>query len=173
MVFPLINYGLGHISEGPLHPWQYMYLVAGIVSILWSTLLYSYFPDTPQDARGFTDEEQRLLLERMKGNNAGGENRQFKAYQLREALIDYHFWGIMILSTTTCTGSGVIGAFGSIMFKAMGFDIFASMLLNLPIGALAVTSILVSGYLERVIPNARLYIIALSCFPVMIGCGLL
>ncbi|KAG6029376.1 hypothetical protein E4U19_000984 [Claviceps sp. Clav32 group G5] len=125
------------------------------------------------DARGFTDEEQRLLLERMKRNNAGGENRQFKAYQLREALLDYHFWGIMILSTTTCTGSGVVGAFGSIMFKAMGFDIFASMLLNLPIGALAVTSILVSGYLERVIPNARLYIIALSCFPVMIGCALL
>ncbi|KAG6316767.1 hypothetical protein E4U22_006843 [Claviceps purpurea] len=173
LVFPLINYGLGHISEGPLHPWQYMYLVSGIVSILWSTLLYSHFPDTPQDARGFTDEEQRLLLERMKGNNAGGENRQFKAYQLREALLDYHFWGIMILSTTTCTGSGVVGAFGSIMFKAMGFDIFASMLLNLPIGALAVTSILVSGYLERAIPNARLYIIALSCFPVMIGCGLL
>ncbi|KAG6288142.1 hypothetical protein E4U09_005735 [Claviceps aff. purpurea] len=150
-----------------------LYIHGSIFSILWSTLLYSHFPDTPQDARGFTDEEQRLLLERMKGNNAGGENRQFKAYQLREALLDYHFWGIMILSTTTCTGSGVVGAFGSIMFKAMGFDIFASMLLNLPIGALAVTSILVSGYLERAIPNARLYIIALSCFPVMIGCGLL
>ncbi|KAG5988382.1 hypothetical protein E4U52_006636 [Claviceps spartinae] len=171
----LINrFFLGFIGSGVSPIFMlYMYLVAGIVSILWSTVLYSNFPDTPQDARGFTDDEQRLLLERMKGNNAGGENRQFKAYQLKEALLDYHFWGIMILSTTTCTGSGVVGAFGSIMFKAMGFDVFASMLLNLPIGALAVTSILVSGYLERVIPNARLYIIALSCFPVMIGCGLL
>ncbi|KAG5997355.1 hypothetical protein E4U43_002646 [Claviceps pusilla] len=173
LLFPFINYGLGRISGRALHPWKYMYLIAGAVTFLWAGALYFLFPDTPQDTKGFNDEERRLLMERMRGNNAGGENRDFKAYQLREALLDYRFWGLVILSTTSCTGSGVIGAFGSIMFNGMGFDIFTAVLLNVPIGALALFSIIGSGYLERVIPNSRHYIIAASCLPVMIGCGLL
>ncbi|KAG5985083.1 hypothetical protein E4U55_001586 [Claviceps digitariae] len=148
-----------------------MYLIAGAVTLLWAAALYFIFPETPQESKGFTDEERILLMERMKGNNAGGENRHFKAYQLKEALLDYRLWGIITLSTTSCTGSGVVSAFGSIMFNGMGFDIFTALLLNLPIGALAFVSILGSGYLERVIPNSRLYIIAASCFPVMIGCA--
>ena len=150
-----------------------MYLIAGAVTFLWAGALYFIFPDTPQDAKGFTEGERRLMMERMRANNAGGENRHFKAYQLKEALLDYRFWGIITLSTAACTGSGVISSFGSIMFKSMGFDNFIALLLNVPIGALAFLSILGSGYLERIIPNSRLYIIAASCFPVIIGCGLL
>lgn len=33
IVSPLINYGLGHINGGSLHPWQYMYLVAGAITM--------------------------------------------------------------------------------------------------------------------------------------------
>ncbi|KAG5938553.1 hypothetical protein E4U53_007983 [Claviceps sorghi] len=150
-----------------------MHLVAGVATGLWAAALYFIFPDTPQNARGFTDEERRLLVERMRANNAGGENSQFKAYQLKEALLDYGFWGIVALSTTSCTGSGVLTAFGSLLFRAMGFDIATSLLLNLPVGALVFITIIGSGYLESVIPNSRLYIIAASCLPVMIGCILL
>jgi MFS family permease len=35
IVSPLINYGLGHITTGSLHPWQYMYLVAGGLTVCW------------------------------------------------------------------------------------------------------------------------------------------
>ncbi|KAG5927388.1 hypothetical protein E4U42_002299 [Claviceps africana] len=109
----------------------------------------------------------------MRGNNAGGENRQFKAYQLKEALLDYEFWGIVVLSTALCTGSGVLTAFGSLLFQDMGFDVATSLLFHLPVGALVFITIIGSGYLESVIPHSRLYIIAASCVPVMIGCGLL
>lgn len=173
LVSPLINYGLGHISGGSLHPWQYMYLIAGAITFLWGIVLWWVFPDTPHSAKGFTAEERKLLEERVRANNAGAENKHFKAYQLKEALTDYHLWGIITLSTVSCTGSGVVTAFGSIIFNGMGFDIFTSLLLNLPIGALAFICILGSGYLGRTFPDARFYIIAASCFPVIIGCGLL
>ncbi|KAG6003528.1 hypothetical protein E4U21_001928 [Claviceps maximensis] len=150
-----------------------MYLIAGAVTFLWTAVLFFIFPDTPQDAKGFTDEERILLMQRMQGNNAGGENRHFKAYQLKEALLDYRFWSIITLSTASGTGSSVVSSFGTIIFRGMGFDIFTALLLNIPIGALALLSILASGYLERIIPNSRLYIIASSCLPVIIGCGLL
>ncbi|KAG6039309.1 hypothetical protein E4U41_002978 [Claviceps citrina] len=173
LLIPIIDYGIGHIPDGLLHSWQYMYLIAGGCSLLWGTALFFIFPGTLHDARGFTPDERKLLLERVKGNNAGAENRQFKAYQLREALLDYQLWGIVTLSAASSAGSGVLGAFGPILFSDMGFSRFSSLLLSMPIGALSCACVLGSGYLGRTIPNSRLYIIAVSCFPVMIGCGLI
>ena len=170
---PLINYGLGHISGGALNPWQYMYIIAGAVTLIWGIVLWWIFPDSPQNAKGFSESERKLLLERVRANNAGSENKIFKPYQVREALVDYQLWGIMVLSLVSCTGSGAVTTFGSIVFNGMGFDTFTSLLLNLPIGALAFICILGSGYIGRTVPNSRLYIVAASCFPVILGCALL
>lgn len=173
LVSPLINYGLGHITGGSLHPWQYMYLFAGGVTFFWGVALWWLFPDGPQDAKGFTEEERRMLLERIRANNAGVENNHFRFYQVKEALMDYQFWGIMVLSLVTSTGSGVVTTFGSIVFNGMGFNTFVSLLMNLPIGALAFICILGSAYLGRVLPNARFHVLAASCLPVILGCALL
>lgn len=114
-----------------------------------------------------------MLEERVRAKNAGAENNHFKPYQLREALTDHHLWGIISLSTVICTGSGVVTAFGSVIFNGMGFDVFTSLLLNLLIGALVLICILGLGYLGRTVPNSRFFIIAALCFSVIIGCGLL
>ncbi|KAJ4167523.1 hypothetical protein NW754_011340 [Fusarium falciforme] len=173
LVSPLINYGLGHIKGGSLNSWQYMYIIAGIATLLWGVALWWVFPDSPQDAKGFTETERRLLLERVRGNNAGSENRQFKPYQFKEALFDYQLWGIIILSIVSCTGSGAVTTFGTIVFKDMGFDVFTSLLLNLPIGAMAFICVLGSGYIGQKVPNSRLYVVAGACAPVILGCALL
>ncbi|KAF3283852.1 hypothetical protein TWF970_001023 [Orbilia oligospora] len=173
LVSPLINYGLGHITGGSLQPWQYMYFIAGGVTAFWGVALWWLFPDTPQFAKGFTEEERVLLLERVRGNNAGAENKTFKKDQMIEALKDYQLWGISILSISSCTASGAITAFAPIVFNGMGFTVFQSLLLNLPIGALAFICILGSGYLGRHIPNARFHIISVACLPVILGCALL
>ncbi|KAM6513018.1 hypothetical protein FSOLCH5_010714 [Fusarium solani] len=173
LVSPLINYGLGHIKGGSLNSWQYMYIIAGIATLLWGVALWWVFPDSPQDAKGFTETERRLLLERVRGNNAGSENRQFKPYQFKEALFDYQLWGIIILSIVSCTGSGAVTTFGTIVFKDMGFDVFTSLLLNLPIGAMAFICVLGSGYIGQKVPNSRLYVVVGACAPVILGCALL
>lgn len=172
LVSPLINYGLGHISGGGLSPWQYMYLIAGIVTLFWGVALWWIFPQSPQNAKGFTEEERILLLDRTRMNNSGGENKQFQGHQVKEALLEYHFWGLLLLSVLSSLGSGVVTTFSSIVFNGMGFDTFESLLLNLPIGVLAFFCILVSGYLGRKLPNARLHIVTVACAPVIIGCVL-
>lgn len=173
LVSPLINYGLGHISGGALSTWQYMYLIAGLVTLAWAVVLWWVFPGTPQDASGFSDEERRLVLERVRVNNAGVQSRRFKKGQLWEALTDYQFWGIIILSLVSCSGAGVVNTFAAIVFNGMGFSTFTSLLLNLPIGALAVFCVLGSGYVGRRVPNSRLNLIAASSLPVILGCALL
>ncbi|GMF69302.1 unnamed protein product [Aspergillus oryzae] len=149
IISPLINYGLGHITSGSLHPWQYMYLIAGLATLAWAIALFFVFPGSPQTAKGFTAEERMMLLERVRANNAGAENRTFKWYQVCEALYSYHFWCIFLLSTLSSTGSGAVTTFGSIIFNGMGFSTFESLLLNIPIGALAFICVLGSGYIGR------------------------
>lgn len=169
IVSPLINYGLGHITSAAMQPWQYMYLIAGLATLLWAITLWFIFPDSPQVAKGFTAEERTLLLERVRSNNAGSENRHFKWYQMREALFSYHFWCIFLLSTLSSIGSGAVTTFGSIIFNGMGFSTFQSLLLNMPIGALAFICVLGSGYIGRNVQNSRLHVVSGACVPVIIG----
>lgn len=114
-----------------------------------------------------------MILERVRGNNAGAENKNVKMYQVFEALKDYQLWGICILSTVSCTGSGAVTTFAPIVTNGMGFTVFQSLLLNLPIGALAFFCILGSGYLGQRLPNARLRIVTAACLPVILGCCLM
>jgi len=74
LISPLINYGLGHIAGGGLHPWQYMYFIAGVMTFVWGIALWWIFPGTPEHGRGFSAEERMLLQERVRRNNAGAEN---------------------------------------------------------------------------------------------------
>ncbi|KAF5006339.1 hypothetical protein FDECE_7267 [Fusarium decemcellulare] len=173
LVSPLINYGLGHVSGGALNSWQWMYIIAGLGTLVWGIALWWLFPGSPQDAKGFTADERRLLLERVRENNAGSEDKHFKPYQFREALCDYRMWAVFVLSIVSCTGSGAVTTFGTIVFKDMGFDVFTSLLLNLPIGALAFICVLGSGYIARLVPNSRLYVVIAACFPVILGCSLI
>ncbi|GAM43494.1 hypothetical protein TCE0_050r18352 [Talaromyces pinophilus] len=169
IISPIINYGLGHITGGKLHPWQYMYLIAGSVTFIWAILLWWILPSSPQDARGFTNEERILLLERVRGNNAGSENHNIKGRHLKEALLSYQFWCTFALSVLTTTPGGAISTYGSIIFEGMGFSTFESLLLNLPIGGFAIVCILSSGYLGRRLPNARLHLVTAGSLVVIIG----
>lgn len=54
IVAPLINYGLGHI-QGSLSPWRYMYIVAGLITILWSFVILFLLPPDPTRAKRLSE----------------------------------------------------------------------------------------------------------------------
>ncbi|KAL6695640.1 pyridoxal phosphate-dependent transferase [Trichoderma pleuroticola] len=173
LISPVINFGLAHIHSNRLNPWQIMYIFAGGISFLWGIALLWVFPDTPQRAKGFTESERERIVERTRVNNAGTENKHIKFYQIREAIFEFQFWGILVLSLLSCTGSAVVTQFASIVFNGLGFDAYTSLLLNLPTGAMAFICVLGSGYLGRHWKDSRFFIISLSCLPVILGCSLL
>lgn len=91
-VSPLINYGLGQINGGSLHPWQYMYLVAGAITALWAIVIYFFLPSDPIRAKGFTVRERYIAVARLRENNTGVRNTHWKTSQLIESLLDPKFW---------------------------------------------------------------------------------
>jgi MFS family permease len=53
----LTQYGLGHIT-GSLSPWQYIYIVAGIITILWSAVILFFMPPDPIHGRNLNERER-------------------------------------------------------------------------------------------------------------------
>jgi MFS family permease len=172
LVCPLISYGLAHIRGTALNSWQYMFLVAGALTFAWGVALLWIFPDTPETARGWSDADRAVVLERIRRDNVGGENTRFRPYQALEALRDYQFWALFLMAVLSTTGAATMTVFSSVVFASMGFDGYTSLLLNLPTGVLAFVAILGSGWLGST-KLGRLYTISLSCLPVVLGCCLL
>lgn len=111
MVSPLINYGLGHISGGGLNSWQYMYLVAGAITVLWSFVILFFMPPDPIRARGFSDRERYIAVARMKENNSGVRNTHFKVAQVWESLYDIKFWLIFSIAFLMMIANGPVSSF--------------------------------------------------------------
>lgn len=169
LIVPVISFGMGQITGGKLASWQYMYLLAGILTFVWCFLVLVYMPDNPNTARGFSTEERDLIAQRMKEDNVGMLNRDFKPRQVLECLMSLNFWSVNLMSLLTSVTAGPISSFGSIIFNDMGFTPKYALLLNLPNGALAFFCILTSAYLGRRFPGLRHYLIMLGCPLVVIG----
>ena len=172
LVSPVINFGLAHINSGPLAPWQYMFIVAGLITFVWGIALIWIFPDTPEEARGWSAEDKKLLLERIARDNAGSENRSFKPSQVLEALVDYQFWALVVMALLANTGAATLSTFASIVFAGMGFSLYESLLLNMPFAVMAFSCVLGAGWLAST-RVGRLYTCCICCLPVILGCCLL
>lgn len=172
LVSPLINYGLGSIRGG-LAGWRTMYLFAGALTILWSGVVWAFLPDSPATARRFSEVERAMVLLRLRRNNTGFENPRMVPRQLFDTLRSYQFWAVFLLSMLCTVGSSASNTFASLVFNGMGFDTFATLMLNIPLGLMALITIIGSGWLGRRMPRSRHHLYTLACLPVILGCCLL
>ncbi|KAL3445409.1 major facilitator superfamily domain-containing protein [Aspergillus insuetus] len=152
---PLINYALGHIKSGPLPPWKYMYIVAGVITILWSFVLLRYFPPDPVNARGFTERERYIAIARLRTNNSGVRDTHFKKEQVRELLLDIKFWLLFSIAFLGMIPNGPGSTFIPIIINGFGFSTLNTLLLNAPYGFIAGVGILCFSYAAYRVKNAR------------------
>ncbi|KAJ4400040.1 hypothetical protein N0V91_009015 [Didymella pomorum] len=159
MVSPLINYGLGHIDGGGLAPWQYMYLVAGSITVLWSLVILFFMPPDPIRARGFNDRERYIAVARMKENNSGVRNKHFKVAQVWESLYDVKFWLIFSIAFLMMIANGPVSSFIPIIISGFGYNRLNSLLLTMPAGAVIGTIELAAPYVAYKVSGIRTWLI--------------
>jgi MFS family permease len=172
LVSPLINYGLGSI-QGSIAGWRILYIFAGSITMLWAVVIYALFPDSPVTTKRLTEDERALAILRLRRNNTGFENTQLKFKQIWETLSSYQFWSVFLLSMLCSTATSAANTFSTLVFKGMGFSVFHTLLLNIPLGVMSITTILGSGWLGRTFANMRHHLYTIGCFPVILGCVLL
>ncbi|KAL6902577.1 major facilitator superfamily domain-containing protein [Trichoderma evansii] len=163
-----VSYGLGHIQSPLLREWQIIFLFVGLLTIVSVPFAYWRLDNDILSARFLTDEEKPKAIERLRANQTGTGNRDFKWKHVVEAALEpktYLWFGMTLLLNV---GAIVTVTFGPLIINGLGFDKYTSSLLNMPFGALQVIVILVSSLLAQ---RAKLKgaILAVFVLPVLAG----
>ncbi|EKG19365.1 Major facilitator superfamily, partial [Macrophomina phaseolina MS6] len=149
MVGGSIAYGVSHLKDAPIYSWQLLFLVLGLVTVIWAIFVAWYLPDSPMKAKCFNEDEKRLMFARVRANQTGLQNRHFKKYQVIEALTDPFVWCCVLLQTTSTLVIGGLGVFSNLIIKALGFSVLQTQLLNIAQGAVTILVMVGGALLSR------------------------
>lgn len=138
MVGGLIAYGTSHYSGSVLFPWQLLFLVLGIATVCWGFFIGWWLPDSPMKAKCFNEDEKRLMIERVRANETGIQNKVWKPKQVIETLTDPVVWCYVMLQVTSTLIIGGLGVFSNLIIKSFGFDALTVQLLNIAQGAVTI-----------------------------------
>lgn len=130
----LLAYCFSLIGSGPIKSWQALFFTYGIVTVLWGVFIYFWMPDSPMRAKCFTEEDKRLMVERVRENQTGLQNKKFRREQAIEALLDPQTWGYCLISMCTTLPTSGLGAFKAIIIKGFHFSTLQTQLLAMVLG---------------------------------------
>lgn len=122
-------------------------------------------PDSPVTARGLSQIERRQVVERLRGNQTGVENKHFKLYQVKELLLDIKTYLFFFIALVSSTPTGGISNFGTIIIKGFGYSTLVTTLLQVPYGAVITLVVLVTIYVNNKLKNKRCLLILISLLP--------
>lgn len=165
-----LNYGFSTISGGGLKSWQYIYLLAGVLTIAFGLVCFAT-PNSPVTAWFLSDEERFAAVERLRRNQGGVRCPKIKMSQIRESVLrDPKTYLVFIIITAAYTINGAITGFGPLIVSTFNYTPLEAILLQFPLGAVGFTAMLVTGYLGTRYSNIRLIIVMICCLPVIAGC---
>lgn len=91
-----LNYGFAQITGGSLKRWQYIYLLAGALTIGFGCICF-WIPNSAVDAWFLTEEERVVAVERLRKGQTGVRCQMLKKEQLREAILDVKIWLVFFM----------------------------------------------------------------------------
>ncbi|GAB7332019.1 hypothetical protein MBLNU13_g03918t2 [Cladosporium sp. NU13] len=166
------NYAFAGITSGSLERWQYLYIMAGSMTVVYG-LGFFLFPQTPMDAFFLRGDEKRISMERLRRSHMGVRCNTIKWDQIREALTDPKVYLISLMMGLAYTVNGAVSAFGPLIVSTFGYDPFTALLWQMPLGAVCLVTTLACGYASLLFKNIRLIMLVLACLPVMAGCAMI
>jgi len=171
----LLAYGIGQIDH-PLHPWQWMFIIFGVVTSFWSVVVFFFLPDIINDAGFLTEEEKQYAEDRVVLGGTGRVdplNSRWKPEQVVECLLDPKTYFFAAISVLTQIPNGGTGSFGNLALKSFGFTSLQSTLVTLPASVIAMVTILSTGWLASRFHNITTFLIIAVVIPPVIGSALI
>lgn len=101
----IASFGLGHI-HGVIHSWQVLFLFWGSITVLYGIFLVFFLPDSPLRAKFLSEEERIMVVDNVKTNSTGVENRKFKWPQIFEAICDPKTWLLFVFAVASNSPNG-------------------------------------------------------------------
>lgn len=142
----IISWGVSHYNGGIIYSWQLLFMVLGLATCVWAVFIGWWLPDSPMKAKCFTEEQKRLMVERVRANETGIQNRTYKRYQVIEALTDPVIWCYVALQVTSTLVIGGLGVFSGLIISSFGFNYLETQLLNIAQGAITIIAMVGSAF---------------------------
>ncbi|KAJ5107716.1 hypothetical protein N7456_004391, partial [Penicillium angulare] len=155
-------------SDKVLKSWQALFMTYGCFSVLFGVFVLLFMPDSPMTATCFSEEDKHLMVERVRENRTGIQNKKFRKYQAIEALRDPQMWcycGIQLFTTMPTSG---LGTFANIIIKGFDFTTLQTQLLSMVLGAYIIIVLLSSAWIVKK-TGQNLITMAAYCIPSFIG----
>ncbi|TQB68316.1 hypothetical protein MPDQ_003601 [Monascus purpureus] len=150
MVGGLLAYCFSLIGKDRvLKSWQALFMTYGCMSVLWALFVIWWMPDSPMRAKCFTEEDKHLMVERVRSNQTGLQNKSFRAYQIWEAFRDPQTWCYCAIQMFTTLPTSGLGAFANIIISGFNFTILQTQLLAMVLGFYIIVVLLSSAWLVK------------------------
>ncbi|KAF1945047.1 MFS general substrate transporter [Clathrospora elynae] len=150
MIGSLISFGFQHYHSATFTSWQIMFLVVGLITMCVGITVWA--------------------IERLRENQTGIENTQFKRHQFLECLRDPQTWMLSLITISSNVPNGAVSSYQATLIKSFGFDSKQTALLQLPSGAVSIVSILTATYLAGRFDQRGLNVITLLIPGALGGC---
>ncbi|KAH3537308.1 hypothetical protein KXV64_008507 [Aspergillus fumigatus] len=172
MIGGLLAYGVEHYRGHSIKSWQLLFLVLGVATCAWALFMGWYLPDSPMKAKCWREADKRLMVERVRANETGIQNRVFKKYQVLEVLRDPAIWLYALLQMTSCLIIGGLGVFSNIIIKSFGFTTLQTQLLNIAQGGVTI-AVMVGGASLATWTKQTILTMHLWTIPAIIGTAII
>lgn len=161
----LLAYCFSLIPEGGvLKSWQWLFLTYGIISVIYGIVVGYWMPDSPMRAKCWTEQEKHEMVERVRDNQTGMQNRKWKMEQAIEGIKDPQTWGYALIALTTTLPTSGLGAFFNLIVKDFGFSTIETQLLAMVLGFYIIFVLLTSAWLVKK-TNQNLLVMLCFCLP--------
>lgn len=168
-----LAFGIGHIADS-IAPWQWMYIVLGVLTFAWGIPLLLFLPDSIEKANFLTEEERKFAADRVVIAGTGRTaNAGYKLDQVIECLIDPKTWLIFSMSLLTQIPNGGTQNFGNIVLKSFGFTSLQSTLLVIPASVIAAGTIAGTGWIAGRFRQLNCILIICVVVPAIVGSSLI
>ncbi|CAG9990883.1 unnamed protein product [Clonostachys byssicola] len=133
-----IGWGIGFLMDD--HKWRSMFWITGAMTIVWAVIIGFFLPDNPVKAKFVTEREKAIVVDRLRADQTGVENKQFKKDQLIEALTDPKTWLMFFFHIVISIPNGGLTNFAPLVIKGLGYTSQRSTLLTMPTGIIQTLS---------------------------------
>lgn len=129
IIYGFLSFGVLHIQNTGFAAWKWLMIITGLITLVLAGIFWLYFPDSPITARFLTLEERKIAIERIKVNQTGIGNKQFKVDQVVECLKDPKTWLFALYSCLHNIPNSLSNQ-KQIIVNSFGFTTFQTTLLG-------------------------------------------
>ncbi|KAI9733486.1 MAG: hypothetical protein M1818_007234 [Claussenomyces sp. TS43310] len=168
-------YGIGHIDH-PLHPWQWLFIIFGVATSVWSLVIFFFLPSSINDASFLTEEEKQYAEDRVVIAGTGRYDpvtSKWRREQVVECFLDPKTYFFAAISVLTQIPNGGTGSFGNLVLKSFGFTSLQTTLVGLPASVISIITIMGTGWLASRYRNITTYLLIAVVIPAVVGSAII